>query len=265
MQLKHRNTQHKKSVLITRPLGQAENLTNQIKALGLNPLLLPIFRIEPLNNAEIKAKILDFDQYDTIIVTSKNAAAQLGWWLDTYWLQLPAQQTFLAIGQSTAQTLAQYHIKALVPQAMHSEGLIELIQQKHPQYTPQNILLCKGENGRQLLEQTLKQQISTKQKTRLDTMVVYRRKKLQHHPADLVAKLQQADLLLCTSEETLKAMTEISCQTQIPIKHLPLIVSSQRLKRIAADLAFTSIYLSENAMDMELINAVKFYLSSTLL
>ena len=235
-----------RSILITRPLNQADHLVSAITESGLQTILLPIFRIEPCIDLNTRQKILHFNQYDIVIVTSKNAASVLIEMLDTYWPQLPARQIFFAIGSSTARYLAQHHIKAEVPEAMHSEGLIRMIltSQKHLN----KVIICKGVGGRNILEQTLGQKADS-----LEVMELYRRVLLNHPVPDLITKFKQADLLICTSEQTLMQMQYLADKVQIPIKHLPIMVSSRRLAERAATMQFTYIYLSDNATDKSLV------------
>ena len=65
------------TVLITRPLNQADSLRRAIESAGAKTLSLPLIEINRLNDAqaiqELRNKVLQLDSYQSLIFVSNNA------------------------------------------------------------------------------------------------------------------------------------------------------------------------------------------------
>jgi uroporphyrinogen-III synthase len=101
-------------VIVTRPRGQADELAARIEALGHEAVLCPLIEIEPLGDGPVDAA-----GYDWLLVTSANAAAELGRRLSGR----PARVA--AIGEASAARLREAGIAVdLVPRVSTQEGLL---------------------------------------------------------------------------------------------------------------------------------------------
>lgn len=141
-------------VLNTRPLQQAAGLTLALRATGAQVSELPLIEIVPRYlTADEERLLLDLDRFDGVIVVSANAA-RLG--LDAVagcWPQWPYRLPVYAVGRGTAAVLEDAGLHVIVPAQADSEGVLAL-----PALTTvegQRFLLWRGENGRELLRDTL--------------------------------------------------------------------------------------------------------------
>ncbi len=115
-------------VLITRAAGQAEELAEKVRALGMEPVLYPTIRIAPPEDVDaLDAALARLWQgaYDWLVLTSVNgvrfvwerlASLGAGEW--------PRGVKVAVIGPATARALAQHGIRpTLVPDEYVAEGL----------------------------------------------------------------------------------------------------------------------------------------------
>lgn len=131
------------TVLVTRPAIQAQGLCEQIEKLGGTALRLPLLHIKPLAIAPLA------ESYDLLLFISTNAVIH-----GQALIAAQPQARLAAVGAATAQALLDLgHAIDVVPhQAASSEALLA-----HPllQSPPPNILIVRGNGGRELLRETL--------------------------------------------------------------------------------------------------------------
>lgn len=156
-------------VLNTRPAHQAAALSAALVVAGAKVSELPLIEIEPraLTPADERL-LLDLDRYDGVIFVSANAA-RLG--LDAVagcWPQWPHRLPAYAVGDSTAVLLRDAGLTISVPAQADSEGLLALPALQ--QVAGRRFLLLRGEGGRELLPETLRERGA-----RVDVMALYRR------------------------------------------------------------------------------------------
>jgi uroporphyrinogen-III synthase len=100
--------------LVTRPREQAQELAEELRARGFEPILEPLIAIEPLSDQPI-----DVSGYDCVIVTSPNGARELARRLRG----TPAR--LAAIGPATAAALEGAGLSAdVVADVQTQEGLV---------------------------------------------------------------------------------------------------------------------------------------------
>jgi uroporphyrinogen-III synthase len=142
---------HGIGVLVTRPEQQAMPLCRLLEAQGALTLRLPAIEIKPSGDlSACRARVGPVDAFDLIVFTSANAvrfgSALLGQRRD-----LP----LAVIGPATARALNQagYRVAVQPAAGFDSEALLESPRLEH--IAGHRILLIKGSDGRQLLEQEL--------------------------------------------------------------------------------------------------------------
>jgi len=127
-------------VVVTRPAHQLEPLATRLRELGHEPVLCPLLRIEPLGDDPI-----DTSGYDWLLVTSRNAAAELA---RRRTGRLPR---VAAVGPGTAEALAE---RGIVPDVVASvstqEGLAAALPPR-----PGRVLLVAAERARRHLVDVL--------------------------------------------------------------------------------------------------------------
>ena len=141
----------------TRPTERADTLTHVAQQYGIDVLALPLLQLtaRPLS-AQLQAQYAALAQAKIIVVVSPKAV-EVG--LD-YLQQCQCavadlqQVTWVAVGQKTAQCLAQYGIKSVLPEIETSEGMLAL-----PLFAnltaEDHVAFWRGEGGRELMMDTL--------------------------------------------------------------------------------------------------------------
>jgi len=215
---------------------------------------LPVMNIVPYRDGDkgeaIRQKISRFDKYRKAIFISANAARFCLDWFDQYWPKLPEVVEFYAVGESTAAVLRSRGIEVSVPAAdMTSEGLLKL-----PGLTDVaglEILLLKGQGGRDTLAREL-----LRRDARLDSCELYGREKSLEHSAEICRLIgdAQIDAILVHSGELLTYLSEILMD--IP-RSLPIVVPSQRVASLAADLGYLQCIAALNATSQAMVSALQ--------
>lgn len=151
-------------VLVTRPAAQADGLCAAIEAAGGNAVRFPVVRIEPRDASDVRAELRALPAPDIVIFVSANAVRHGASMLAA------CQADFAAIGRATATALADMNLDVAIDPGIGftSEALLEHesladVQGKH-------ILIVRGEAGRPLLGDTLRQRGAV-----VDYLAVYRR------------------------------------------------------------------------------------------
>jgi len=148
-----------KTVVVTRAREQASSLVEELESLGANVIQCPTIRVEELDDYVIADNaIAQLANFDWIVFTSKNG-------VEKFWNRLSfvgkdsrvlANAKVAAIGPATSETLRTRGITAdFLPQSSISEdvarGLLELgVKNK-------NILIARAQEGREVLEQLLRE------------------------------------------------------------------------------------------------------------
>ncbi|MFZ1087364.1 MAG: uroporphyrinogen-III synthase [Terracidiphilus sp.] len=115
-------------ILVTRAAHQAGRLSEGLRALGAEPVELPVIEIGPPESFEpLDDALQHLDRYDWLILTSANTIERFCSRARRFAVN-PAHTAGLkiaAIGQATAETAAGYGFQvAVVPQAYVAESLI---------------------------------------------------------------------------------------------------------------------------------------------
>jgi uroporphyrinogen-III synthase len=181
-------------ILVTRPALQAESLCQRIEALGGAVLRLPTLSIEP------REVVVPDTKYDLLIFISSNAV-QHGQVI----LKAQPQARIAAVGSATAHALQAlgHSIDVAPEQAASSEALLAHPLLLNP---PPNVLIVRGNGGRELLRDTL-----VARGSKVDVVEAYQRVAAQPDVQQLAAlKLQlhadALDVISVTSVDILQAL-----------------------------------------------------------
>lgn len=148
-------------VLVTRAAHQAGKLSEGLRALGAEPVEVPVLEIRPpASFTPLDAALRQFASYDWLILTSANAvhalverAAALGISVaQLAWLKVAA------VGESTAAEARKAGFKiAFVPHAYVAESLVEgLMKSLEKQSSGQRILLARAAVARDVIPDALR-------------------------------------------------------------------------------------------------------------
>jgi len=241
-------------VLVTRPIHQAENLTRLIEQAGGKAISFPTLAIAGLENVEeIKATLQRLDTYRWVIFISSNA---VNFALRANGGKIPASKSvvFAAVGRSTAQALANAGLTVgLVPeQDFNSEALLAMPEMRH--ISGQTVLIVRGQGGREELANTLRERGA-----KVDYLSVYKRI-IPHvnNASDFRCLLENGlDVLTITSGEALQNLVIMAGEQQfIMLREVPLVVVSNRIRCLAADLGFNRIAVTKSPSDPAILETI---------
>jgi uroporphyrinogen-III synthase len=251
------NLPHWRRVLVTRPAGEAaDTLCAAVQAAGFavySQPLLELHRLPSLPPAQ-RRLVLELDRYQHIIFISANAVHFGMALVEEFWPQLPVGLNWYAIGATTAASLERFGITALTPgSVMSSEGLLTLAALQDVK--DQHILIVKGEGGRDTLAREL-----TKRGAVVEELACYRRSLPDLPQGELAERLERwgIEVILISSGEGLANLQLLLHRTETSkLKHMGLIVPSQRVARLALDAGFDQVVTAENASDAAMLRALE--------
>ena len=197
-----------RNIVITRPLGQANQLSSLIKDAGGNAHLFPLLEIVPLADyQQFDEKIAQLDQFDWAIFISSNAVQNSLPRMTEKLGSVPNKLKFAAIGPKTAADLAEFGIQnTLTPQdRFDSEALLDLAGMQH--IKNQKVLIFRGIGGREVLAETLKQRGAI-----VEFAESYQRINPQENlqPLEQLAHLNQLDAMVVTSSEAMRYLLDMA-------------------------------------------------------
>jgi uroporphyrinogen-III synthase len=244
-------------ILVTRPAGQAQKLTEMILAQGGEPVCFPLLEINPTKEqTPLQQAIAQLDGYSIAIFISPNAVI---FSLPTLLAKRPWPDALqaAAIGQSTVAQLAPYGINNVIApvQRFDSEALLELPAMHQQCVAGKKILLLRGNGGRELLATTLRERGA-----QVDCVTCYQRSSPTNKKL-IVSMLrnEQIEALTISSSEGLhNLLALLDAETTQRLYTLPVFVPHKRIAKIAAELGLRKIILSEPA-DAGIMNALCSY------
>jgi uroporphyrinogen-III synthase len=248
---------HWKRVLVTRPAGEAaDTLCSAVQAAGFAVYSQPLLELHRLPSLPPvrRRMVLELDRYQHIIFISANAVHFGMALVEEFWPQLPVGLNWYAIGATTAARLEHFGITALTPgSVMSSEGLLShaVLQDVKDQH----VLIVKGEGGRDALVRELTQRGAV-----VDELACYRRSLPDLPHGELAERLQRwgIEVILISSGEGLANLQLLLSRTETSkLKHMGLIVPSQRVARLALDAGFDQVVTAENASDAAMLRALE--------
>ena len=230
-------------VLITRPAHQQPPLITGLQARGAKTISLPLLAITAPSRGEqadvLRRQLLALDSYELLVFISSNAVREGCKAIDDYWPQFPVGLDLLAIGPSTAalaEELTGQRVRSAAG-GMTSEDLLEL--DSFTNIEGRRIGIFRGEGGRDFLAQQLR-----KRGAQVDYFDVYRREELNYEDIQIREALIESEptLLTAMSGQTLQALRSLIDQLSEPhadkLLTLPVIVPSQRVRDLAAEMGF---------------------------
>ena len=246
---------HGLGVLVTRPARQAQPLCKLIEQHGGIAISFPTLAIVPPTDVAPALRCFaHWHAYSLAIFTSVNAVEQALPLLAQFG-SFPAGLEIAAIGQATAQALAQHGIPQCIypEQGFTSEDLLAL-----PRFqciAGQRILLVRGCGGRTWLAETL-----TARGAQVDCAEVYQR--IQPPLFDKRALLESwaqgaVGAVIATSVESLENLfAMLGTAGQPYLRNTPLIVVSARIQQHAAQQGCRHLLLAREASDQAVLAAL---------
>jgi uroporphyrinogen-III synthase len=247
-------TLHGLTVLVTRPAHQASRFQQLLAAEGVQALLFPVVEVrQPDDLGMVAAQLVRLPSYDTALFISANAVTFGLKWLDTPQQHVLQHMTLGAIGKKTASALQQhgFTVQWVPATGFTSEDFLAMPQTQ--QLIGRRILIFRGEGGRELLADTLRQRGAT-----VDQVDVYQRvcPKIDANHLKQHHEQRQLDIIAVTSSE---GILNLLAMLDNPdwIKTVPLLVGSQRMLETARQAGFSgTLVLADNPSDEAMLQAL---------
>jgi uroporphyrinogen-III synthase len=224
-------------LLLTRPAAECEALAATLAEAGVFSRSLPLLETEALAETPAqRATILDLDRYNAVIVVSKPAARLALSLIERHRAQPATGPRWFSVGAATAQILDHYlqphGLQASCPsEGDDSEALLALPQLDEALRVPSpRVLIMRGEGGRELIAETLRQRGVT-----VDYLELYRRVRPQYPAGTLTRLIEQEHLnaLLVSSAQGLDNLCQLAAGAWAELARLPLLVPSPRVAELA--------------------------------
>ncbi len=241
-------------VLVTRPEKQAENLCHLLEQTGAIAVKMPVLKIVPTEPvAKTRAVLSRIHHYQWLIFVSANA---VNFALGANNGKIPNLQDIkvIAIGRATSSALknAGIDVDLMPKQGFNSEAVLALPELQ--QIKGDRCLIVRGQGGRELLRQTLE-----KRGAQVDYLEVYQRilPKVNTSAVNKLLDKNELDIITITSVEALNNLLKILGSKKQQLFSIPLVVMSERIGKIAVELGFQHIIISQQPTDTALVEAIQ--------
>lgn len=233
-------------ILVTRPAAQSAPLARAIAERGGEALCFPLIEIGPIADLQpLQQAAARLDQYDVAIFISPNAVSfslptlrASGDW--------PGRLQVAAVGPGTAACLtAEGIFNVIVPETrFDSEAMLELPVFDPGQIAGQQVLILRGNDGRELLTESLRARGAI-----VDAISCYTRTP----PADGAPVLSllrnnRLDALTISSSEGLRNLLALlDTEATSRLRVMPLFVPHRRIAELAVGLGLQRVILTAPA------------------
>jgi len=241
------------TVLVTRPAHQSDKLCHLIELQGGVPIRFPTLDIVAVENSRIGQQLADINKWDWLIFISTNAV-NFALLANNGKIDAFKACAIAAVGKSTAERLKSVGLNVdLVPDVQfNTEGL--LAKAELQQLKGKKCLIVRGVGGREALANSLRERGAM-----VEYMEVYARETPKLDCSDVKSMLKQQTLhaITITSGDALKNLIEmIGAELANKLTAVPVVVISNRIKKLAEQSGFKTIAVTENPSDLAIIKTV---------
>lgn len=246
-----------KTVLVTRPVGQAQNLLASLERHRATVVHFPAIRILAAEDTgPATRRLKNLANYNAVIFNSANAVHQAMQLIQAQRLTFSARR-IAAVGPATQAALKSYGLQAdIVPETGFSsedllahEGLLEPAGAQG-----QDILIIRGIGGREYLARELRARGA-----QVDIAEVYQRLCPTTRPTrNLCTYVEKNSAVLVNSGESVQNLWALCTDDEQKwLGKITLIAGSQRIARIATATGFAKDpIIAKNASDAAILEAV---------
>ncbi len=240
-------------VLVTRPAHQAEALCRLLQQQGAEPIRFPTLCIEPSSDIpRARSQLARLADFDLAVWVSPNAIAQTLSWTEG---RLPTGTQYAVVGKASARALQQagYAVAFQPIDGSDSEALSALPGLQ--QIAGWRVLIIRGEGGRELLADTLRQRGAI-----VEYAEVYRRGLPDVDGIALSQRWQAEgiDAVTVTSNQALEHLHQLLDTTgRACLQHTPLIAVSPRATELARRMGHkAAVHIAAEASDAAVLAAL---------
>lgn len=240
-------------LLLTRPLDECAALAQALAQEGVFGTCMPLLSLEPLVlGAAQRQSLQNLPRYAAAIVVSKPAARlvlpllprQRG---DTVWF---------SVGAGTAGVLQAGGLSVTYPEtADDSEALLDVAQLRALLARPDpRVLIVRGEGGREVLAQRLREQGAT-----VDYVELYRRLCPPYPPTALPGRIasERLNALVVSSGQGFEHLRQLAGEHWQTLRFMPLFVPSPRVAEMARAAGAENVVDCRGASAAALLTALR--------
>jgi uroporphyrinogen III methyltransferase/synthase len=195
-----------RTVLVTRPIGQADDLDAILTEFGADVLVQPAIEIAPpVDIAAVDRVISRLSEFDWLVFSSANGVRHF---IDRVLtggdLRRLGSIRLAAIGPGTAEALARFHLKPdVLPPVYRAEALAETLS---PLAAGKRVLLVRASRGREILAELL-----TAGGAVVEQVVAYRSTDVETPDPEIVAALDagQIDWVTVSSSAIARSLAKM--------------------------------------------------------
>lgn len=244
-------------IAVCRPEPQGKQLASALVDAGHQAITQAFFAIKARATAKEIKQLLQEKQPDIIIFVSTAAvncaqqALAIKQWRDF----VASEITFIAVGNTTKTVLRQYGITPVVtPQQENSEGMLNLA--KLQQVQQKNIIIVRGDNGRELLATKL-----TARGAQVSYLASYQKIWLMFEPTNIEERWQKNKIncIVITSVALLENLVRLLAATHSKnywLKHCTWLVASPRIAKQAKMHNINKIIIANGANTQAIIDTI---------
>ncbi|MDT8406735.1 MAG: uroporphyrinogen-III synthase [Methylococcales bacterium] len=246
----------KAAVLITRPEAQNQGLLTLLAASGYQAIAIPALTIVGKRSPEsIEPCLANWQHWDLLIFVSVNAV-NFAWPLIGGKMTGASARPVAAIGAATAKALKAHGVAVRDVPATGFDSEALLAMPGLTELSGRNILLIRGEGGREHLAETL-----YARGAKVTYLEVYRRCCPVSCPEQALITLAQTPELLATlitSAQSLNCLeTLLPAAAWCKVRASVLMVFSERIARLAKTRGFTRIRVTALPSDEAVLNLLQ--------
>jgi len=250
------NDLHDLHILVTRPALQGTEICRLITDRCGHAIHFPTIAFAPPPDqlAFQQAIALLGEQEWLIFISPQSVYASVDH-IRKAWPQWPQQVKFAAVGAGTVKALheAGYEVSSWPMTDWGSDGLLAL-----PEFQSvfgKKIAIIRGMGGREIVDKVL-----TARGAYILPVLAYERILPTVDVSECLQLLKQRIInrIVCTSYEGVKNLKILVGETGWPyLKGIPLIVMSERIKTLAHDLGFQTIWVTRHASQTAILDACR--------
>lgn len=247
-------------IAVTRPLDQAQALTELITHLGGVPIAYPLLAIQPLQDyRSFEQQLAELETTDWAIFISTNAVDNAMPRILRHYGNIPESLRFAAMGHQTAKELGFYGVHhVLIPHARYDSESLLALPEMHD-VANMKIAIFRGLGGRELLADTLKSRGAN-----VYFAECYRRVNPQVN-ADLLCDLWKRGKLqaiIVTSSEAMRYLLDLAGSSEW-LRHVILCVNHARVAELPLQLGL-KVAIADAPGDSAVLDALLKNLPKTL-
>lgn len=243
----------KYNVLVTRPKHQSKTLCDLIEQNGWNAVRFPTLEISSVNNKLVQQKINSLNQWHWLIFISVNAV-KFAIEANNGKIDCFKSLSIAAVGSATAKALTKTGLSVdLLPDSeFNTEGLLATDEMNNVK--GKSCLIVRGVGGRETLADAL-----AKRGAKVDYLEVYNREIPVCRGSTFCDILPQVklDAITITSGDALtNLLLMVGVDLRTRLLSVPLIVISDRIKKLAEKNNFKHIAVTDTPGDSAIIETL---------